>query len=202
MYSDQLPFARGTTYGNTYGSATTAGSSDGAHLLGQEWIVEDRDPSDPMKRRSGRLVRLRAVRNSFGAAALPKRISVFKTATQNTEISGYTTTTAAPFAGIVDEFLPAAGAADKEVLYIVTKGPSLILTDIAQTDDVSIGDRLVSLTAATSQATTAGRLDAQVLTGATAVLAGQILNTIGIAMSAITSANTNSSLLTDVRGDT
>ncbi len=194
MYSDQLPFARGKVFGIT-------SSTDGAYLLGQEFIVEDKDPADPTKKRSNRLVRLRAVRNSASVALLPKRIAVYKTATQNTEIDGYTTTTAAPFAGIVDEFLPAAGAAANEVLYITTKGPSLVLTDVAQTDDVAVGDRLVSLTAATSQATTAGRLDLQVLTGATAVLGGQIHNAIGLAMSAITSANTNAGLLVDVRGD-
>jgi hypothetical protein len=195
MYSDQLPFARGKVFGIT-------NSTDGAYLLGQEWIVEDIDPTDRSKKRSNRLVRLRAVRNSFGAAALPKRIARYKTATNNTEVDGYARTTAAPFAGVVDEFLPAAGAASNEVMYIVTKGPSLVLTDIAQTDDISVGDRLVSLTAASSQATTAGRIDLQVLTGATAVLGEQILNTIGLAMSAITSANTNSDFLADIRGDT
>jgi hypothetical protein len=195
MYSDQLPFARGKVFGIT-------NSTDGAYLLGQEYIVEDIDPSDRSKKRSNRLVRIRAVRNSATIALLPKRIAVYKTATMNTEINGYTTTTAAPFAGIIDEFLPAAGVPANDICYIATKGPTLALTDIAQTDDISIGDRLVSLTAATSQATTAGRLDLQVLTGATAVLAGQILNTIGLAMTAITSANTNMDILIDVRGDT
>jgi hypothetical protein len=194
MYSDQLPFARGKVFGIT-------SSTDGAGLLGQEFIVEDKDPSDPTKKRSNRLVHLKVVRNSSGITLLPKRLARYKAATVNTEVDGYPAAVATWFAGVIDEFLPSAGVATNEVFYIVTKGPSNCLTDIGAPDDIVADDVLVSIAGATSQSTTAGRVDLQVLTGATAVLAVQVQNRVGRAMSAVTSGNTNSSILVDVRAD-
>lgn len=195
MYSDQLPFARGKTFGGT-------GATDAAHLLGQEWIVEDKDPSDATKKRSNRLVHLRAVRNSSGAALLPKRLTRFKSSTYNGEVDGYTRLTAEFFAGVVDEFLPSAGVASTDVFYIVVKGPSLCLMPLSNLSaDVAQGDILVSITAATSGATTAGRVSHDDLTGATALLAEQIINRIGRAMSTALTNDTNTNLLVDVRCD-
>lgn len=194
MYSDQLPFARGKTFGGT-------GATDAAHLLGQEWIVEDKDPSDATKKRSNRLVHLKAVRNSSGIALLPKRLARYKAATVNTEVDGYPAAVATYFAGVVDEFLPSAGVANTDVFYIVTKGPSLCLTDVGAPDDIVADDILVSIAGSSSQSTTAGRVDLAVTTGATAVLAAQLVNRVGRAMSAVTSGNTNSNILVDVRAD-
>jgi hypothetical protein len=195
MYSDQLPFARGKVFGIT-------SSTDGAHLLGQEFVVEDTSPTDPIKKRSNRLVHIRAVRNSAGAALLPKRIARYKVATNHSEVDGYTRLTAEYYAGIVDEFLPAAGAASNEVFYITVKGPSLVLMPLSNLSaDVAQDDILVSITAVTSGATTAGRLGAHDMSGATAVLGAQIINRIGRAMSTALTNDTNTSLLVDVRCD-
>jgi len=62
----------------------------------------------------------------------------------------------------------------------------------------NVNDVIVALTAATSQATTAGRVAPQVLTGATALLGNQVQNRLGRAMSAKTTANTNNSLLVNI----
>jgi hypothetical protein len=165
-------------------------------------LVEDVDYSNAPAKRSNRFVRIRAVRNSSGINLLPERIARYKTTTRNTEVDGYTTVTAADWAGIVDEWLPAAGAPANTVFYIATHGPSEVLTDIAAVDTINEGDFLVALTAATSQATTAGRVDLAATTGSTtAVSINQLLNKLGRALSAKTSANTNSSILVDLRCD-
>ena len=191
MY-DTLPFERGKTAGV---SAVT----DEQSLLGKEYHVPDYDMTNYPKLRSDRIVKLRAVRNDSGIALLPKRLARFKAATKNTEIDGYCTTTAAPFAGVVDEWLPSAGVADNDIFFIVVGGPSNCLTDIASVDTITEGDSLVSLTAVTSQATTAGRVDAAAYAVTETSLANQIKNEIGRALEAKTSANTNADILVDIR---
>lgn len=194
-YHENLPFKRGDTYEIT-------NSTDGPYLLGQEFIVEDINPSDPIKKRSNRLVHLRCVRNSSGIALLPKRIARYKTGTNHTEVDGYTATTAQYFAGIVDEFLPAAGVPANDIFFITVKGPSLCLMPLSNLSaDVAQDDILVSITAATSQATTAGRVGAVDLTGATALLGNQVINRIGRALSTALTNATNTDLLVDVRCD-
>lgn len=79
-------------------------------------------------------------------------------------------------------------------------GPTLVLNDIASGAGTVIAERdvLVALTAATSQATTAGRVAVQDLTGATALLGNAVQNAFGRALSARTTAETNSSVLVDL----
>ena len=77
----------------------------------------------------------------------------------------------------------------------------MVTTDLAggANDVINIGDVLTALTAATSGATTAGRVKPQSLAGATSVLGLEIMNMIGRAMSAATTANTGANLLVDIR---
>jgi hypothetical protein len=194
-----LPFERGLTM--AAGLASVA-STDFDNIPGREYCVEDIDPADLTlpKPRSGRPVTLLAVRNSAAAALLPKRLVKFKAGKFGLEVDGYCTSTAEKYAGVVDEFLPAAGVPVNDVFYIVVSGPSLVLTDLAGgANNLLPADTvLVALTAATSGATTAGRVSPQDLTGATAVLGNQVENRIGRALSAATTANTNSGLLTEI----
>jgi hypothetical protein len=83
---------------------------------------------------------------------------------------------------------------------VVMEGPAVILTDLAGADNnvLNVGTVVVALTGATSGATTAGRVAPQDLTGATALLADQIQNRIGYALTAKTTANTNADVLVDV----
>ena len=156
--------------------------------------------SAPNLKRSGRTVVARLVRNSSGVALLPGRVVSWETGFHGTRVDGYVTTTAAAAAGVVDDRFAAAGVPDDELFWLIRQGPCLIKNNIAAAAGTVIteGAYVVALTAATSQATTAGRITNQTLTGATDVLAGQIQNRIGKAMSAKTTANTNVDVLIDL----
>lgn len=194
MARDEQPLlGRGTTETNM-----TAGAA------GMSWLFEDVDYSTSnyaiRPRRTNRKVRCVLVKNSSGIALLPRRMVVWKAGTNQTEVDGYATTTAAEVAGVVDEWLPTAGVANGDYFLLVVGGPTLVVTDLAAGANNLIPERtvLVALTAATSQATTAGRPAPQDLTGATALLGNQLQNAIGRALSAKTTANTNVDLLIDL----
>ena len=195
---DDPPFPRGGTMGVTV-------TADQAHWEGREFWFENKDysttsPVDRAAGGAGTLVKVRIVRNSSGIALLPKRLARFKLANYGMQVDGYTTTTAEEGYPI-DEFLPAAGVADKDLFYIVVEGPATCLTDLAASSAnvFSAGSVLVALTAATSQCTTAGRVSINDLTGATQLLALQVQNRVGAAMSAKTTANTNADALVHVK---
>lgn len=198
------PFPRGSTWydGNTIDSNDLGG----VNLEGTLWEFEDVDLSATGAKslRTNRPVICMIVRNVAAAALLPKRLVTMKTTsglTYTGQVDGYADTTAEAPAFPVDEWLPSAGVPVNDLFYVVVEGPAMVLTDIASgANNVhSIGAYVVALTAATSGATTAGRVAPQDLTGATAVLGGQILGALGRALSARTTANTNSDLLIDVR---
>lgn len=200
---ENLPFDRGTTF---FGTGGTPDATSGANLEGQEYEIEDVDWGatgvGARPNRSNHMVRLRIVRNKAAAALLPKRLVTFKKTAGSAflgQVDGYVTTTAQE--GFpVDEFLPAAGVAVNDLFYIVVAGPSKVLTDLASGAGsvFNVGDSVVGLTAATSGATTAGRVAPQDLTGATAVLGVQLQNRVGRAMSAATTSNTNADLMVDI----
>src|SRR5687767_4980525 len=82
--------------------------------------------------RSGGEVTCILVRNSSGIALLPGRVCVWKVNAVGKEVDGYTaedalvgTRLAIP-AGVVDEFLPAAGVADDDLFWLVVRGPCLV----------------------------------------------------------------------------
>lgn len=187
---DDLPFAIGTTPGFT-------ALTDGVEWEGREFDILDLDYSvTPPKARAfsngTETKRVRVVRNNSGIALLPGFLASFKSGAYGKRVDGYTTTTAAEGYPI-DEFLPSAGCPDKDLMYITVSGPASVMTSLAANgeDVFSAASVLVALTAATSQATTAGRVSAQDLTGATQLLANQVQNRVGVAISASTTANTN-----------
>lgn len=187
---DDLPFAIGTTPGFTV-------STDGVEWEGREFDILDQDystsPPKPRAFSNGtETKRVRVVRNVSGIALLPGFLASFKSGFYGKQVDGYTTTTAAEGYPI-DEFLPSAGCPNNDLMYITVSGPASVMTSLgANGEDVfSAASVLVALTAATSQATTAGRVSAQDLTGATANLGAQIQNRVGVAISASTTANTN-----------
>jgi hypothetical protein len=197
MYSIDLPFPRGSTASQ---GLATVDATVLANLEGMEYVVRDEDPATNAQR-TGRPVRLRAVRNKTGAAILPKRlVTGYTSGVVTAQVAGYARTTAVLCRGVVDEYLPAAGCPDNDLCYIVVEGPSLCLTDLAggANNVINVETVLVALTAATSGATTAGRVAPQDLTGATALLAAQVANAVGLALTAKTTANTNADVLVDV----
>jgi hypothetical protein len=95
------PFALGQTLGVT--SAT-----EGGNWVGCIKHFPDVDPTTGQVR-SNRLKTCVAVRNTSGAALLPKRVAKFDTTTAGkavfTEVKGYAAVTNEEFVGVVDEFL-------------------------------------------------------------------------------------------------
>jgi hypothetical protein len=208
------PFGRGETfYGNSPIPAIDANNLGGKNFEGEIWEFEDVSYAlgsvGAKQVRSNRLVKCMCVRNISGINLLPKRLANLTTVAeaevgQNLpaylgQVDGYAFATAQR-AYPIDEWLPAAGVAPNDLFWIVVEGPATVLTDLAgaANDVFSIGQGVVALTAVTSQATTAGRVAPVDYTGATAVLANQIQNLIGHALSAATTANTNAGLLVEV----
>lgn len=189
--SSSPPFTRGNY----------SGSGEFLYLEGREFWMEDVSPlSGVAVSRTGRLCKVRLVRNISGINLLPKRLVTFSATAgkYGARVDGYVDTTA-EHCYPVDEYLPAAGVPDQSLFYIVVEGPALVLTDLAggANNLIALGGNVVGLTAATSGATTAGRLAPIDLTGATALLANQIMNRVGRALTARTTANTNADILVD-----
>ena len=194
------PFSRGETFYN--GGTIDTADLGGVNLEGKEWVFEDYNPATDTTR-SDKYVRCRVVRNTSGINLLPKRLAAFEVDATNPDewgrrVAGYTTVTNAEGFPI-DEYLPAAGVVTNDLFYIVVEGPAVVLTSLSDlTAVVGGGDWLNAITAATSQATTAGRLTNQVITGATSILAEAVMNRVGRALSAATTANTNADVLIEV----
>ncbi len=182
---ENLPFLRGATYGAADNTLAT-------NLEGKEFLHQDANYG------TGLNVRVRICRNNSGAALLGKRAVKFNltAGTRATDVAGYSTVTAEQ-SGIADDLLPAAGVPSGDLFYVVLEGPCLATTShvAADANSIAVGDYLHAQTGATTGATTAGRVGVALFTGATAVLAGQIQQVVGRAMSAKTTANTNVSIL-------
>lgn len=203
--NDSPPFPRGTYVTEDAFS----------YLLGKDWLFEDVDlnfsgvGAKPV--RTGKMVRCRLCQNKSGAALLPKRLGRFKKGTPGEYLGVVDGMTAvdAERGFPIDEYLPSAGVPDQAYFWVVMDGPALVklpLSGAGFNGAITVGDRLVALTAATSGATTAGRVAHENITGSTQAadytfLFDQIGNRIGRALSAATTGNTDSDLLIDVTKD-
>lgn len=148
--------------------------------------------------RSGGEVVCTLVRNDSGITLLPKRAVSWKSGYIGKRVDGYCTLDYVNCAGIVDEWLNSTnGVADDDYFWIAQRGPSNCLTDLAggATNVINAGDIIVALTAATSQATTAGRVQSFVATSNVTNAVSEAMNKLGRALSAKTTANTNASVL-------
>jgi hypothetical protein len=196
--NENPPFDMGNTFYNLF-VATTQSTNDGVQYEGADWVFEDYNPITKVYR-SEQKKRCRLVRNISGGALLPSRLVNLATAPNANgiyggQVDGYASVLAQR-AYPLDEFLPAAGLQNNDIGYVVVEGPAVVLTDLAAlTAVINPGDAVVAQTAATSGATTAGRVEKQDLTGATAALGNMIMNYVGRAMSAATTANTGAALL-------
>jgi hypothetical protein len=180
------PFALGQTLG-------VSSNDDGKSWVGVVKQFPDVDPTTG-KVRSGRVKVCVAVRNASGAALLPKRVVRFAVGTAGTavfsHVDGYSAVTNEERVGVVDEFLPAAGVADKDVFWVTVSGPTEVAVALSGSD-VAVGNRLSCITAVTSGATTAGRVTVSPLSAATTGAGDNGLGVIGRACSvgATTGAN-------------
>ena len=184
---EAAPFARGETFNN--GGPIDLVNLGGTNLEGKEFVLEVNTPdaysqADP----SGRLVRVKVVRNVSGVALKPGRIarySAASTAPYETQTDGYAVSVADRPAGVVDEFLPAAGVLPNDLFYLVIKGPVTIVQGATTAANVAIGNRLVvAAYGSTAGDDLGGRLALQDLTGATAPLANNIQGSFGFAAAA------------------
>jgi hypothetical protein len=195
--NENPPFDRGETF--YQGDTIDTNNLGGVELEGMEWVFEDVHPRTGIKR-TGRPVRCRIVRNVGAAALLPKRLCrfVLTSGLYGLRVDGYATTTAAEGYPL-DEYLPDAGLAVNDLGWLVMDGPAVCLTPLADgSADLTVGNSVVAITGATSGATTSGRVENQVLTGATALLANQVQNRVGRAMTTRVTNSTNTDILVDV----
>ena len=180
------PFALGQTLG-------VSSATEGTGWVGAVKHFPDVDPATG-KVRSNRVKTCVAVRNSAAAALLPKRVVRFRVGTAGTavfaEVDGYAAETNEERVGVVDEHLPASGAAVNDVFWVTVAGPTEIAVALSGTA-VAVGDRLSCVTAATSGATTAGRVGPSSLSAGTTGAGNNGIGVIGRACSigATTGAN-------------
>jgi len=194
--------------GKTFYDGRTIDSNNlqGTSLEGQEYEFDDFNWSStaltkPLRTRHK--VKVRIVRNVSGATLAAKYLArLIKTDTVNmfNRTDGYARLVTDTPCYPIDEFLPSSGVPNNDLCYVVVSGPSECYTGLAAdaTNVINVGDILVALTAATTGATTAGRLGAQDLTGATAVLANQVQGRLARALSAKTTANTGVAVLVNI----
>lgn len=199
---------RGKTYLSGSGRTIDTTQTTSKAVMGIKKVFKDLDysstsPSNTSVKapRSGGEVTCLLVRNSSGIALLPGRVCCWKLGAVGREVDGYAckdgliaTYEAIP-AGVVDEWLPAAGVPDKDLFWLVVKGPSLVKKSL-DANTLTQGEAVVVITAATSQATTAGRIKSFLQTSNSTEMANQAANRIGIALS--TSATTAANVLTYV----
>ena len=149
-------------------------------------------PGVSLTRRSNRQTHCILVRNVSGGALMRNRPVVWAAGYRGRRVSAYATVGLEEVAGLVDEHLPASGVAHNDLFWLAFKGPAsyITMTENSANNNFAEGAILHALTAATSGATTAGRL----AVGATTAP----LNYVGRAMSANTSNQTARDVLIDL----
>lgn len=186
------PFALGQTLGVT-------SANDGKNWVGVVKQFPDVNPVTGVVR-SNRVKTCVAVRNTSAAALLPKRVVSFDTGTAGlsvfTDTKGYSAVTNEERVGVVDEYLPASGVAVNDVYWVTVEGPTEVSVALSGSD-VAVGDRLAAITAATSGATTAGRVTKSGVAAATTGAGDNALGVIGRACSA--GATTGAAVLAVVK---
>lgn len=203
MKVNAAPFPLGKTFYD--GGSIDTNDLKGGHLLGM--VCEHLNLESAVgvqKKLSEAPLTSILVRNNSGVALLPKRLVVWETRFKT--VDGYSSSTAIEVAGVVDPFLPAAGVPNGDIFHLLVDGPVLIKSQLSAlpAGGVSVGDLVYAITAATSQATTAGRFTPWggtfSITQTTDGTAGKVIrNAIGRAMSALTSGNTDTDTLIDLQ---
>lgn len=193
------PFGLGQTLGLDGVNDSLYGITNGSY--GDNWVgsvkeFTDVNPITGQVRSNRRKVCI-AVRNTSGAALLPRRVvrlaglgrALFGAA------DGYASVANDALVGVVDEFLPASGVANNDVFWVTVDGPTEVSVALSGAE-ITPRDRLSVVTAATSGATTAGRVGVSPL-GAATTGAGD--NSFGVIGYASTTASTGSAVLALVR---
>jgi hypothetical protein len=191
---DSPPFARGETWSNSDPQVAAYAAlygDGGVNIQGKEYIFEpnsqDSETAFPSSNDPcGRPIHVKVVRNKSGINLKPGRLVHYKTDDANgyeVSVDGYCNALADRPAGIVDEFLPAAGVADDDLFYIVIEGPTLV-TQPGTATSVVVGDRLVPAGGTGRTNDDSGRVTKADFTGSAATLAENIVNQVGFCASA------------------
>jgi hypothetical protein len=212
---ENMPFSRGNTYFGQQGGAAipTLDDTSAANLVGRDYIHMDNTYG------TGTWVKVRVMRNDAGIALQPSRLvkvgpgpTAFSLGGSNVagnvgigSVIGYASVGSTGAAGpekayVVDEMLT-FNVPPYDLFYVVVKGPTLALTsltaaDFADATTIGVGDHLHCAAAASSQATTAGRIAVAGFAGTVgSVIAAQVANVVGRAMSSAQSTQTAYKLL-------
>jgi len=171
-----------------YGLQSSAGYGD--NWTGAVKEFTDVNPATGLVRTNRRKVCV-AVKNTSAGALLPKRVVRFNLTAGKlfSEVDGYAAVTNEERVGVVDEHLPATGVSVNDVFWVTVDGPTEVLHALSGTN-IAAGDRVCAITAATSGATTAGRVTPSGLTAGTANPGDNGIGVIGYALSAATSGST------------
>lgn len=179
------PFERGATFHDGDTVPSTEATYGGKNIEGKEYTFEDVAPIGVTKTPTGRPVRVKVVRNVSGVALKPGRLVKFSaasTAPHETRVEGYCVALSDRPAGVVDEYLPAAGVPNNDLFYIVVGGPTKVTQGATTGAAVTPGQRLVPIAyGATAGDNLGGRYAVQVLTGATAILGDNVQNAFAVA---------------------
>ena len=144
-------------YDNTRATVGLQSSSTTATTLSSAW--KDTSILVDASRVEGVLAK-----NVSGIALLPGMLVRWKAGEEGRMIDAYVNRTTEPemVAGIVDDFLPAAGCPDDDICFIVQRGPCRAITKYQDmSNDIAIGDFLLGITvdSTTDQTTDAGRIE-------------------------------------------
>ena len=196
-------FGLGSTFNGPTATIDTTNYA-GIGLEGREAQFDDVTPATSAgatTRRSDRVKKCLLVRNVSGIALLPKRLVTYQAAYYGKRVDGYCDIDFEFAAGVVDEYLPAAGVRNGDLFWLTTQGPTLAKTSNGAdaTNVHTEGTPVFALTAANSTATTnSGRVQPFTLTSNLTNAGTWVMNTIGRAMSSKTTANSNVDILVDL----
>ncbi|MHC4431726.1 MAG: hypothetical protein ACYTBS_07795 [Planctomycetota bacterium] len=187
-------FPRGKTYFDGATPPTTFAQT--IDLEGQLRRSDDMDPSNPRQRRSGRQCVCRAVRNVSGITLATKRVVKWATGFVGRRVDGYASTFYGnDAAGIVDDHL-SGGIPANDIGWLVVSGPCLGITGYATVAQAELQDVVVAA-GSSSQATSAGKLQGVAVT-TNATYGHSAVNAIAKALTARTTANTDTETLYEV----
>lgn len=160
-------FGRGQVLGILW-TAYDAVNGDGSNVLGCRKTFLDTNPSTGVLL-SNRTVDCICVKNTSGAAILPKTVVQFSLTAQLSSVDASATSTSVLY-GVADEYLPAGGVANGEVFWLVVGGPSVATkTSVATTAGASLGVSATAGSVAAGTSAVVGYAIEAAATGTTSV---------------------------------
>ena len=179
------PVARGATFFD----GSTPDAAGALHLEGLVHAFPDTDPDDQVKRRSGGNVVCILVRNKHSAAVTPGQVITWSTTRPHKTTGGPAggAVGATLCAGVVDDHLPAAGAAVDDLYWLIVRGRAKIECQ------ASIGHNDYVFSSGATEAGRAGKILAGSVTLITA------LNQIGTGSDTITTTGDKGVIIVNMR---